>query len=61
MNVDVSHRFKQYLIEQLQFESKTGGKTMEINFNHPVKELMTAGRPTASIIPWCCRWSLIWK
>ena len=36
----VSH---EYLIEQLQYESKTGGGTMDLNFNHPVKELIWSG------------------
>ena len=48
LDTDERRRFAQvsheYLIEQLQFESKTGGKTMEINFNHPVKELIWAGK-----------------
>ena len=35
----VSHK---YLIEQVQYESKTGG-TIDLNFNHPVKELIWTG------------------
>ena len=46
LDTDERRRFAQvsheYLIEQLQFESKTGG-TMDLNFNHPVKELIWAG------------------
>ena len=47
LDTDERRRFAQvsheYLIEQLQYESKTGGGTMKINFNHPVKELIWAG------------------
>jgi len=47
LDTDERRRFAQvsheYLIEQLQFESKTGGGTMDLNFNHPVKELIWAG------------------
>tara|TARA_Y100000817_G_scaffold170229_1_gene133047 strand:+ start:166 stop:1461 length:1296 start_codon:yes stop_codon:yes gene_type:complete len=47
LDTDERRRFAQvsheYLIEQLQFESKTGGATMDLNFNHPVKELIWAG------------------
>ena len=46
LDTDERRRFAQvsheYLIEQLQFENKTGG-TMDLNFNHPVKELIWAG------------------
>ena len=46
LDTDERRRFAQvsheYLIEQLQFENKSGG-TMDINFNHPVKELIWAG------------------
>jgi hypothetical protein len=46
LDTDERRRFAQvsheYLIEQLQFENKSGG-TMELNFNHPVKELIWAG------------------
>ena len=52
LDTDERRRFAQvsheYLIEQLQFENKSGG-TMDINFNHPVKELIWAGiRSTAA-------------
>ena len=46
LDTDERRRFAQvsheYLIEQLQFENKSGG-TMDLNFNHPVKELIWAG------------------
>ena len=47
LDTDERRRFAQvsheYLIEQLQYESKTGGGTMDLNFNHPVKELIWSG------------------
>ena len=47
LDTDERRRFAQvsheYLIEQVQHESHTGGKTMSLNFNHPVKELIWAG------------------
>ena len=47
LDTDERRRFAQvsheYLIEQLQFESKSGGGSMELNFNHPVKELIWSG------------------
>jgi hypothetical protein len=47
LDTDERRRFAQvsheYLIEQVQHESKTGGGTMDLNFNHPVKELVWAG------------------
>jgi hypothetical protein len=55
LDTDERRRFAQvsheYLIEQLQFDSLSGG-TMDLNFNHPVKELIWIGTPvtaTASI------------
>ena len=46
LDTDERRRFAQqsheYLIEQVQHESHTGG-SMEINFNHPVKELIWSG------------------
>ena len=53
LDTDERRRFAQvsheYLIEQVQYESKTGGGTMSLNFNHPVKELVWAGvRATAA-------------
>jgi len=51
LDTDERRRFAQvsheYLIEQVQFEEKTGG-TMELNFNHPVKELIWVGQPNTS-------------
>ena len=44
LDTDERRRFAQvsheYLIEQVQYESKSGGGTMDLNFNHPVKELI---------------------
>ena len=46
LDTDERRRFAQvsheYLIEQLQFENKSGGN-MTLNFNHPVKELIWSG------------------
>ena len=46
LDTDERRRFAQvsheYLIEQLQFKNGEGG-TMELNFNHPVKELIWSG------------------
>ena len=61
LDTDERRRFAQvsheYLIEQLQFESKTGGATMDLNFNHPVKELIWAGvkSTTAAEAPTFCQ------
>ena len=48
LDTDERRRFAQvsheYLIEQLQFESHPAAtKTMEVNFNHPVKEIVFTG------------------
>ena len=49
LDTDERRRFAQvsheYLIEQLQYESKSGTSlsSMELNFNHPVKELIWTG------------------
>ena len=47
LDTDERRRFAQvsheYLIEQVQYEEKTGGGTMDLNFNHPVKELIWTG------------------
>jgi hypothetical protein len=52
LDTDERRRFAQqsheYLIEQLQFENHASAKTMELNFNHPVKELVWIGTPTAT-------------
>ena len=51
LDTDERRRFAQvsheYLIEQVQYESKSGG-TMDLNFNHPVKELVWVGTPSTS-------------
>jgi hypothetical protein len=51
LDTDERRRFAQvsheYLIEQLQFDQKTGGASMDLNFNHPVKELIWIGTPVA--------------
>jgi len=53
LDTDERRRFAQvsheYLIEQVQFSSFSGSqKTMDLNFNHPVKELIwTGGTATA--------------
>ena len=51
LDTDERRRFAQvsheYLIEQLQFQSFTSTKTMELNFNHPVKELIWTGGVSA--------------
>ena len=47
LDTDERRRFAQvsheYLIEQVQYESKTGGGSMKLTFNHPVKELIWSG------------------
>ena len=51
LDTDERRRFAQqsheYLIEQLQFQ-QTSGARAELNFNHPVKELVWTGRPAAA-------------
>ena len=46
LDTDERRRFAQvsheYLIEQLQFQSQSAAGTMDLNFNHPVKELIWA-------------------
>jgi len=54
LDTDERRRFAQvsheYLIEQLQYQSEARGATFKLNFNHPVKELIWAGkRATMSI------------
>ena len=48
LDTDERRRFAQqsheYLIEQLQFQ-QTSGSNAELNFNHPVKELIWTGQP----------------
>ena len=52
LDTDERRRFAQvsheYLIEQLQFDHKNGSGAMELNFNHPVKELIWTGAPAGS-------------
>ena len=43
----------EYLIDQLQYQSESGGgtnNTIRLNFNHPVKELIWCGTPTAIVV-----------
>jgi hypothetical protein len=55
LDTDERRRFAQvsheYLIEQLQFdsESSVAATSKTLNFNHPVKELIFTGRPTAAV------------
>ena len=52
LDTDERRRFAQvsheYLIEQVQFQSHATGTSFDINFNHPVKELIWTGGITAS-------------
>ena len=47
LDTDERRRFAQqsheYLIEQLQYQKEAAGSTFNLNFNHPVKELIWAG------------------
>jgi len=47
LDTDERRRFAQvsheYLIEQVQYESKASSTSMNLNFNHPVKELIWSG------------------
>ena len=50
LDTDERRRFAQvsheYLIEQLQFQKESSTKNMfELNFNHPIKELIWTGKP----------------
>ena len=51
LDTDERRRFAQvsheYLIEQVQYSSFTQDSTFELNFNHPVKELVMAGNWTS--------------
>ena len=53
LDTDERRRFAQvsheYLIEQLQFQSETNNATKNLNFNHPVKELIWIGTPTDGV------------
>ena len=49
LDTDERRRFAQvsheYLIEQLQYEEHALSASLELNFNHPVKELVWGGKP----------------
>ena len=52
LDTDERRRFAQqsheYLIEQLQFQQAAGANSIELNLNHPVKELIWTGQPAAA-------------
>tara|TARA_A100001015_G_C14932800_1_gene689175 strand:- start:323 stop:1387 length:1065 start_codon:yes stop_codon:yes gene_type:complete len=52
LDTDERRRFAQvsheYLIEQLQYKSESTGGNIELNFNHPVKELIWTGEYTST-------------
>merc|ERR1712166_557336 len=53
LDTDERRRFAQqsheYLIEQLQYQTQSAATTtFDLNFNHPVKELIFAGLPNTS-------------
>ena len=52
LDTDERRRFAQqsheYLIEQVQHQQFTSSQNMELNFNHPVKELIWAGLPAGA-------------
>ena len=52
LDTDERRRFAQvsheYLIEQLQFQSFSSSTNMELNFNHPVKELIWTDSPSTT-------------
>ena len=54
LDTDERRRFAQvsheYLIEQLQFQNTTASTSMELNFNHPVKELIWGKVPNTTTI-----------
>jgi len=51
LDTDERRRFAQvsheYLIEQVQYQSTSKAGSMDLNFNHPVKELIWSGQKTA--------------
>jgi len=51
LDTDERRRFAQvsheYLIEQLQFQNSTASTSIDLNFNHPVKELIFSGDRTS--------------
>jgi hypothetical protein len=52
LDTDERRRFAQqsheYLIEQVQHQSATAATSVELNFNHPVKELIWSGQGTTA-------------
>ena len=54
LDTDERRRFAQvsheYLIEQLQYQSEASASTFKLNFNHPVKELIWAGKRASTSI-----------
>jgi len=52
LDTDERRRFAQvsheYLIEQVQYQSNSNNTTFELNFNHPVKEIIWTGALTVS-------------
>jgi hypothetical protein len=52
LDTDERRRFAQqsheYLIEQLQFQQTAASNSVELNFNHPVKELVFTGVPATA-------------
>ena len=52
LDTDERRRFAQvsheYLIEQVQYQSFAAGTSFDLNFNHPVKELVWAGEAAAA-------------
>ena len=55
LDTDERRRFAQvsheYLIEQVQHTNSTGPNTHDLNFNHPVKELVWTGGMTNGVLP----------
>jgi hypothetical protein len=53
LDTDERRRFAQqsheYLIEQLQYQQTAANSSVDINFNHPVKELVFTGLPDATV------------
>jgi hypothetical protein len=53
LDTDERRRFAQqsheYLIEQLQFQQTAASVSVELNFNHPVKELIFTGQPATTL------------
>jgi len=55
LDTDERRRFAQvsheYLIEQLQFQSVSGSSSIDLNFNHPVKELIWTSSDNSRQVP----------